>query len=207
MSQIDLSQLTASESSKISGNLVAFVNDDGAGSIANITATSQTGETSSSSKQVFTNGATSSSATAIASIVPGESPLTNVTANAPAQIDPKLSKKRKKLSKDIAIEEDGPDELTGKDSSNLFSVGVETSDPLLAEVNTLNAAEGDLTAVLTNKLEAFALKGNGSTNALVKLPPDPNASSLGVISDTVDIQGMSTLTVSNFSYLSVSVLD
>ncbi|MGB7272706.1 MAG: calcium-binding protein [Geitlerinemataceae cyanobacterium] len=71
-------------SSSVSGSVSSFVNDTGAGGSASVTATSPDGQTSTSSDEVFTPGATSTSASVQGSASSNAPPQTSVTVKAPA---------------------------------------------------------------------------------------------------------------------------
>ncbi len=115
----------------------SFVNKDGAGGYSSAIAVSPDGKISRDSAEVFTDGATSSSAKASASASTDKPPMTSATANAPASTDANSHQETTSSSTDSlpdATDANSPQENT---SSSTDSLPDTTGD------NTILGSAGD----------------------------------------------------------------
>jgi Ca2+-binding RTX toxin-like protein len=119
---------------------------------------------------------------------------------------------------DILIGDLGQDELTGGADADVFVLNTNpnfpNSNPNLADIITdFNAAEGDKIGLSENLiaqpliLETFDSNADGSLDAtVIKLGSDSQSEVLGVVLGTVSVNGQTTLTPTDFTVISNSLL-
>ncbi|CAD5938392.1 Leukotoxin [Planktothrix agardhii] len=119
---------------------------------------------------------------------------------------------------DILIGDLGQDKLTGGANADVFVLNTNpnfpNSNPNLADIITdFNAAEGDKIGLSENLigqpliLETFDYNADGSLDAtIIKLGSDSQSEVLGVVLGTVSVNGQTTLTPTDFTVISNSLL-